>query len=234
MSSIGTSGRWKKTTNGWRYFYNQDDRKVVNRYFKPLPQVIPLNNTSIDPIIPTVWECVLAYITSPTDLRNLAATCRYLYKLVESERSWTYLIRTKFGYRIWLRHVRQTFYRPIRQQIRLHTDIETMEKTEVRNECTTIPTTFLINRYGDQFMLLTRAILRSYRYYLEIQNSKEIVYTTSSECTFRRFVSFEAIHSGRLNDTQRQTVPLSKLIYFYLADRRHLPVVNFTTIHPPK
>jgi hypothetical protein len=225
MSRIGTNVRWKKTAKGWRYIYNDDDRKVINRCLEQSLQVAPLN------IKPEVWQCVLAYITSPTDLQNLAATCQFLYELVENKLGWSYLIRTKFGHRLWLHHVRQIFNRQRNQQINLHADIETMGKIELLNECAIIPATFLLNRTGDQIMVVKRAILRSYRYYLEIQVSKRTVYMVPSEFIFRQFVSFKNIHSEHLTDTQRRTVPLTKLIYFYLTDQRHVPVVNFSMIY---
>jgi len=232
MNSIGTNGRWKKTSKGWRYICNDDNRKVNKRSLEPLVSVTPFNITHVRPTTPAVWECVIAYITSPTDLQNLAATCRSLYKLVESELGWTYLIRTKFGYRLWLRHVRQTFYQQNNQKINSHADLWTTEKIEIDRECATIPATFLRNTMGGELMPIIRPILRSYRYYLETQVSNHIVYMAPSEYAFRQFVSFTNIHSECLSVAQRRTVILTKLIYFYLADRRHVSVVDFSIIYP--
>ena len=231
MNRIGINDRWKKTSKGWRYICNDDNRKVNNRFLEPLSPVTPFNTTHLHHTTPTVWECVIAYITSPTDLQSLAATCRSLYKLAESELGWTYLIRTKFGYRLWLHHVRQPYRRQNNQKINPHADIWTMEKTEIFRECATIPKTFLLNTTGDLRMPIIRSILRSYRYYLETQVSNHIVYMASSEYGFRQFVSFKSLHGEHLSVAQRRTVTLTKLIYFYLADRRHVSVVYFSIIY---
>jgi hypothetical protein len=138
----------------------------------------------------------------------------------------------KFGYRLWLRHVRQMFYQQNNQQIDFHLDIETMDRLEVAHQCATIPTTFLLNRVGDDIISVRRAILRSYRYHLETEVFKHTVYMAVSEYIFRHFVSFKNVHSEHLSDAQRQTVPLTKLIYFYLSDQRRISFVNFSTIYP--
>ena len=231
MSRIGYNGRWRKTTRAWRYSCNYEDPKVINRWVKPSLPVALLNIMPTCPTMPTVWRCVLPHITSSTDLRNLAATCRSLYQLVESELGWTALICRKFGFRLWLRHVRQMSHQRIHRSIDLHADIETMEKTEVLNECATIPRTFLLNTIGHQILPVTRVILRCYRYHLKTQVSQDIIYVAPSENSFRQFASFENIHSEHLSETQRRTVPLTKLIYFYLADRRQLPALDFSMIY---
>jgi len=135
-------------------------------------------------------------------IENLAATCRSLHELVESELGWSYLIRTKFGHRLWLLYARQIFYQHSNQQIYLHVDFETMEHTEVAHECATIPATFLLNEAKDQIMPVTRVILRSYRYHLEVELSKDIVHIAPSEHIFRRLVSFNHVHSEYLSDTE--------------------------------
>jgi hypothetical protein len=226
MSRIGIHGRWKKTAKGWQYIYNHDDSKVINRCLEGSLQVASLNTT------PVIWECVLAYVTSPTDLRNLAATCRSLHELAESELGWSYLIRTKFGYRLWLRYIRHIFHRQNNQQIDLQADIETMTEIEIFNECATIPRTFLLNRIEHHNLPVTRAIIRSYRYHLKTAVPTCPVYIYQSEYIFRHLVLFKTIHMERLSDEQRRTVPLTKLIYFYLADRRQHPVVDFSMICP--
>jgi hypothetical protein len=232
MSRIGTNGCWKKTPKGWRYICNYDDQKVTDQCLKPSLQVVSLNTTHVSSTISVAWQCIIAFVTSPTDLRNLAATCRSLYKLVESELGWSYLIRTKFGYHIWLRHVRQIFHPQNNQQINLHADIEMMEISELLHRCAIIPATFLLNRAEGYGTPVSRAILRSYQYHLETEVSNCTVYIDPSQYIFRWCVSFKHIHSEHLSDAQRRTIPLTKLIYFYLTDQRHVPVVNFSIIYP--
>jgi hypothetical protein len=204
---------------------------MANQRLEPSLQVVSLSTAHVSSTDPVVWQRVISYITSPTDLHNLSVTCRSLYQLAESKLGWSYLIRTKFGHRLWLRYVRQMFHPWNNQQIDLHADIETMEKTEVVRECAKIPATFLLNRPRDEIMPLTRAILRSYRYHLQIDVSKCIVYKASSENVFRPLVSFTNVYIDRLKDAQRRTIPLTKLIYFYLADQRRVSVVNFDIIY---
>jgi len=227
MNKIETNGCWELTAKGWQHICDHDERHVIINRRSEQSRQASLNTTHISPIEPQVWECVIAYINSPTDLRNLAATCRSLHKLVESELAWSYLIRTKFGYPLWLRHVRQIFYQQNNQQIDFHLDIETMERLEIAHQCATIPATFLLNRVGDDIIPLRRAILRSYRYHLEIEASKYTTNMAVPERVFRYLVSFTNIHSEHLSEAQRQTVPLTKLIYFYLTDQRRVPVVSF-------
>ena len=193
---------------------------------------VPDDTRQVCPTTPVVWRCVLIYITSSMDLKNLAATCRSFHELVNTELGWSYLIRAKFGDRLWVRHVRQILHRPSDPRINLHADIETMEKSDVMGECATMPATFLLNKAGVQIMPVTRAIRRSYRYHLETTASKQIVYLAPSPYIVRQYVSFRNIRSEHLSDEQRQTVPLSKLLYFYLADRRQIPVVDFSMIYP--
>lgn len=181
MSWIGNNGCWKKTVKGWRYICNDDDQKATNRYWERSLKVASLYTTYASSTISITWECIIAYITSPTDFRNLAATCRFLHKLLESELGWSCLIRTKFGHRLWLRHVQQIPYRQNNPQINLYADIETMEEIEVDQECVTISTTFLLNRVQDQIMPVTRATLHSCRYHLETEVSKHTFYIAPSE-----------------------------------------------------
>jgi hypothetical protein len=117
MNKIETNGCWEMTAKGWQHICNHDERRVIINRRREQSWQASLTNTRISSITREVWECVIAYITSPTDLRNLAATCQSLYKLVESELAWSYLIRTKFGYRLWLRYVRQIFCQQNKQQI---------------------------------------------------------------------------------------------------------------------
>jgi hypothetical protein len=176
MNKIETNGCWEMTVNGWQHICNHDERRVIiHRRWEHSWQA-SFTTTHISPISPEVWTCIITYLTSPTDLTNLAATCRSLYKLVESELAWSYLIRTKFDYRLWLRHVRQIFYQENNQQIDFHDDIERMERLEVAHQCATIPTTFLLNRIGDDIIPVKRALLRSYRYHLETGVSNCTVY----------------------------------------------------------
>jgi hypothetical protein len=233
MNRIGTYGRWKKTSKGWQYILNDDQRKVTSSCLERSLPVESLSTTRIiSPTTSEIWQCVMTQITSSKDLQNLAATCRSLYKLVDSELGWSYLIRTKFGYRLWLRYVRQMFHPQSNQQLNPHFDIDMMEKNEIIQECTTLPATFFLNRTGDQFILVKRAILRCYRYYLEKEASKDTIHITLSEYAFRPFVSFDDVHGERLNDVQRRTISLTKLIYFHLAERRHVPVIKFNMIYP--
>jgi hypothetical protein len=107
-----------------------------------------------------------------------------------------------------------------------------MERLEVAHQCATISTTFLLNRVGDDIIQIRRAILCSYRYHLETEVSKNIVCIAESARFFRSFVLFKNVHGEHLSDAQRQTVPLTKLIYFYLSDHRRISVVNFSIIYP--
>lgn len=152
----------RKTIKGWQHISYKDEN-VSKQNLESLSQISSLKIIHVGSIIFVAWQCVIAYITSPKDLRNLAATCRLLNKLVESELGWSYLIRTKFGNTIWLRHVRQIF----NQQIDLHDDIESMESDELSNKCIYLPESFLHNRAEYYGKSIIRAILCSYRYYLE-------------------------------------------------------------------
>ena len=223
MSRISTNGHWGKTGKGWRYIYDGDDQEIAD-------QISSTIGTSFTASV--VWQCVVAYIASPRDLRNLAATCRSLYQLAESELAWSYLIRTKFGTRLWRRYVRLILQRPTERQIHLHTDIDKMEQIEAMRECATIPPSFLFNRADDYLTPITRAIIRSYRYFLATKSIEDIVYLHPSGYAFRQMVTFKNLPSEHLTDAQRQTAPLCKLLYFYLADERRLPVVDFSMIFP--
>ena len=231
MSRIGTSGYWRKTEKGWRY--NFDGHDISDEFWNLSLDVACSNTADVSPTALVVWQCVMAHLSSWTDLRNLATTCRTLHCLLESELGWSYLIRTKFGNRLWRRYVRLIFQRPTEQKINLHTDIDTMQQTEVMRECAAIPFSFLFNRVSDYVTPVTRAVVRSYRYHLAAKNSQEIVYLPPSSYIFRQVVSFKNMRSERLTDAQRRKVPLSKLLYFYLVDWRRVPVVDFSMVFPP-
>jgi hypothetical protein len=232
MSRKGPNGYWEKTIRGWQHISYDGDGKMSNRRLKPWLRISSLKCIHVGSTMFVAWQCVITYITSPNDLRNLAATCRSLNKLVENESCWSHLIRTKFGNTLWLRHVRQIFYSQNNQQIDLHDDIETMENDKLIHKCVYLPADFLFNRAEDYSKPLIRTILRSYQYYLEKEISNRIVYIDPSQFIFRWCVSFNHVHIEHLTNAQRRTVPLTKLIYFYLADQRYVPVVNFDIIRP--
>jgi hypothetical protein len=151
---------------------------------------------------------------------------------VESELGWSYLIRMKFGYHLWLSYVRQIFHRQNNQQINLHAAIETMGKSELVHKCAILPAAFLLNRAESYSTPVERAILCSYQYNLEIEVSNFTDYIDPSQYIFRHCVSFKHIHNEHLSNSQRRIIPLAKPIYFYLADQRHVPVVTCIIMRP--
>lgn len=227
MSRKGPNGYWEKTIKGWHHIpYKNGHRKMPKANLKPLESLDVGSRTY------SVWQCVVGYITSLEDLQNLTRTCRSLHQLVESESCWSQFIRTKFGNTLWLRHVRRVFYPLYNQQLNCHDDIERMENDEIVDQCLKLPENFLRNRDEDYGKLVTRAILRCYRYCLEKVISNGIVYKDPPEFVFRWCVSFNNVHIEHLTDAQRRRVPLGKLTYFYLCDSRHVSVVNFDIIRP--
>jgi hypothetical protein len=94
MSRKGPNGYWEKTIRGWKHISYDGDRKISNRRLKPWLRISSLKSIHEGSTMFVAWQCVITYMTSPKDLRNLAATCRSLNKLVENEPRWSNLIRT--------------------------------------------------------------------------------------------------------------------------------------------
>ncbi|CAF1211124.1 unnamed protein product [Adineta ricciae] len=107
-----------------------------------------------------------------------------------------------------------------------------MDRTAILREYDNIPTTFLFNKFAYDIMSIICAVIRCYRYNVTMNDVHYISFATPQYRT-RQSISFTNLSNQHLlTIQQRETISLTKLIYFYLDDQRHRSAMDFTIIYP--
>ncbi|CAF1510745.1 unnamed protein product, partial [Didymodactylos carnosus] len=150
---------------------------------------------------------------SLNDISHLSETSKAFHHLINCDMFWTNLIRVKYGRQLSKRHTVEIFANS-NQDKDLYRTLQT-EKNE-RDEFCSIPDNYIIYKppfHNGPEKDYGLALLRSYRFFTQNNGIKMAI----SRDQFRMNVQYSRFNNELLN---AHCVVLSKLIFFYLYDKK--------------
>ncbi|CAF1253190.1 unnamed protein product, partial [Didymodactylos carnosus] len=175
-----------------------------------------------------LWYYICEHL-SVIDIVYLSQTNQKLYQLINTDPFWIHLIRTHFGQRLWHLYCNLLFHQTNTTDLLYKS---THNQQEFERQYKQLPPTILrtgwtmaITAAQNNNIKGFAAAKRAKFYFPKLKHQLKMAIT---EKTFRSHLIFYEFNNEKLISF-KQTVLLSKLVYFYLLDRKRLPVNSMFT-----